>query len=63
MHKGPDKQIIRKKIEGFSFGLLASDEVRRASVVQITTPLSFNQFGVPLPGGLYDTAMGKLHFL
>lgn len=56
--KGADKQVIRKKVEGLSFGILASGEIRRASVVEITTPLSFNQFGVPLPGGLYDTAMG-----
>jgi len=53
-----EKRVIRKKVDSLSFGILSTEEVRKASVVQITTPLSFNQFGDILPGGLYDTAMG-----
>ncbi|XP_059472140.1 DNA-directed RNA polymerase I subunit RPA1 [Neocloeon triangulifer] len=56
--KGQDNQIVRKKIQKITFGLMSSDEIRKASVVQVTTPLSFDKFGAPLPGGLYDVLMG-----
>ncbi|XP_065342582.1 DNA-directed RNA polymerase I subunit RPA1 [Cloeon dipterum] len=59
--KGLDKNAIRKKVQQFSFGVLSSDEIRKASVVQITTSMSFNKLGEPLPGGLYDTLMGPSH--
>lgn len=55
LHTGP----IHTKVDGMTFGLYSADEIKKLSVVQVITPLAFNALGHPLPGGLYDPAMGK----
>lgn len=54
LHSGP----IHSKVDGVSFSLYSTEEIRKLSVVKVTTPLAFNALGHPLPGGLYDLAMG-----
>lgn len=57
MHTGP----IHTKLDGLTFSLYSADEIRKLSVVKVITPLGFNALGHPLPGGLYDPAMGKFY--
>ncbi|KAG8244811.1 DNA-directed RNA polymerase I subunit RPA1 [Homalodisca vitripennis] len=40
------------------FGIFTSDEIKKLSVVKISTPLTFTSLGHTLPGGLYDPALG-----
>ncbi|CAG2063947.1 unnamed protein product [Timema podura] len=42
-----------------TFSLFTAEEIRKLSVVKICTPLAFNLVGHPLPGGLYDPALGN----
>ncbi|XP_071449900.1 DNA-directed RNA polymerase I subunit RPA1 isoform X2 [Hetaerina americana] len=55
-----------KSTEGYSaldcvsFGLFSTDEIKKLSVLKVTTPLSFNSLGHPVSGGLYDKALGSL---
>ncbi|XP_034944340.1 DNA-directed RNA polymerase I subunit RPA1 [Chelonus insularis] len=42
------------------FSVFTVDDIRKLSVVQVCTPLSFNVLGHPLKGGLYDPALGPL---
>ncbi|KAG5175481.1 putative DNA-directed RNA polymerase I subunit RPA1 [Tribonema minus] len=53
-----DRQVIRHKVEEVKFGFLSGDEIRAISVKQITSPLTFDALNNPLPGGLYDPALG-----
>lgn len=57
VHTGP----IHSKLDGLSFSLYSAEEIRKLSVVKVITPLSFNALGHPLPGGLYDPAMGMFN--
>ncbi|XP_046400249.1 DNA-directed RNA polymerase I subunit RPA1 isoform X2 [Ischnura elegans] len=55
---------LTKCMEGYSaldcvsFGLFSSDEIKKLSVLKVTTPLSFDSLGHPVAGGLYDKALG-----
>lgn len=40
------------------FTVFTSEEIKRMSVVQVITGLTFDPLGHPLPGGLYDSLMG-----
>ncbi|KAK1366221.1 DNA-directed RNA polymerase subunit [Heracleum sosnowskyi] len=51
-------QVTSESIEAVQFGFLTADEVRRHSVKQITNPVVRDPLSEPLPGGLYDPAMG-----
>ncbi|CAB0006214.1 unnamed protein product [Nesidiocoris tenuis] len=46
--------------DGLLFSIFSAEEIRKLSVVKIITPLSFDSLSHPLPGGLYDPAMGPL---
>lgn len=39
---------------------MTDEEVRKHSVVKVTSPNLLDTLGGPLPGGLYDPAMGPL---
>ncbi|XP_063236510.1 DNA-directed RNA polymerase I subunit RPA1 [Bacillus rossius redtenbacheri] len=43
-----------------SFSLFSGEEIKKLSVVRISTPLVFNVLGHPLPGGLYDPSLGPM---
>ncbi|XP_055531445.1 DNA-directed RNA polymerase I subunit RPA1 [Wyeomyia smithii] len=40
------------------FSVFSADDIKRISVTKIVTPQSFDILGHPVPGGLYDPAMG-----
>lgn len=42
------------------FATYSDSEIEKVSVVEVTTPISFDDFGHPLPHGLYDPRMGPL---
>ena len=46
------------QIESVDFGVLSSKEIDRLSVKHITSPEVFDALGHPVPGGLYDLALG-----
>ena len=63
-------EAIHDEATSVSFGVYSAEEIRKLSVVEIVNPLSFNQLGHPVPGGLYDLHMGPftgkratLHFM
>lgn len=42
------------------FGFMTDAEVRKQSLVKITNPNMLDILEKPIPGGLYDSAMGPL---
>ena len=53
VHKPPSK------IVGVQFSMLSPEEIRKNSVVEITTPATYNN-NKPVTGGLFDPRMGVL---
>ena len=47
------------KIIGIQFSMLSPEEIRKSSVVEITSPVTFNN-NKPVMGGLFDPRMGVL---
>ncbi|KAF7998354.1 hypothetical protein HCN44_009752 [Aphidius gifuensis] len=47
-------------LETLTFLMYTADEIRKLSVVEITTPQSFNVLGHPYNNGLYDPRMGPI---
>ena len=47
------------KIIGIQFSMLSPDEIRKNSVVEVTSPVTFNN-NKPVMGGLFDPRMGVL---
>ncbi|KAL6555410.1 hypothetical protein OROGR_006668 [Orobanche gracilis] len=47
-------------VEAVRFGFFTDKEVRRHSVVKVTDPTLLDRLENPIPGGLYDPAMGPL---
>ncbi|CAN4109255.1 unnamed protein product [Withania somnifera] len=47
-------------VEAVHFSFMTDEEVRRHSVVKITSPNLLDTIGHPVSNGLYDTAMGSL---
>jgi len=50
--------VIRKQIENVSFGFYADEDVRSRSVCEVTSSVSVDALGTPLPNGVYDPRMG-----
>jgi len=44
------------------FSMFTADDIRKISVKQIITGLTFDKFGHPLSGGLYDPVLGKIFY-
>lgn len=51
-------QPIASYIGSVDFGFLSSEDIRALSVKRIQNPTTFNTLLHPVPGGLYDTALG-----
>ena len=51
-------QPIASYIESVNFGFLSSDDIRALSVKKIQNPTTFDSLLYPVPGGLYDGALG-----
>ncbi|QCE05239.1 DNA-directed RNA polymerase I subunit RPA1 [Vigna unguiculata] len=47
-------------VKAVAFSFLTSDDLRRSSLVKITNPILLNPLLHPVPGGLYDPALGPL---
>ena len=47
-----------EEITGVSFGFYDPEDVAAMSVKQIDVSLTFDEFGIPISGGLYDPALG-----
>jgi len=51
-------QPVASSIEAVHFNFLSSEEIKSLSVKRITNPTTFDALLHPIPGGLYDTALG-----
>jgi len=50
---------VSSAIGGVEFGFLSSADIRALSVKRITNPTTFDTLLNPVPGGLYDAALGN----
>lgn len=53
-------QGASEAVEAVHFSFMTDEEVRRHSVVKVTSPDLLDGLGLPVPNGLYDPAMGPL---
>ena len=51
-------QPIASHIGSVEFGCLSAEEIRAFSVKKIVNPTTFDTLLHPVPGGLYDAALG-----
>ncbi|KAI9830837.1 MAG: hypothetical protein M1819_005362 [Sarea resinae] len=51
-------QPVASSIQSVSFGFLSSEEIKALSVKRIHNPTTFDTLLHPIPGGLYDPALG-----
>ena len=51
-------QPVASHIGSVEFGLLSSEDVKSISVKKILNPTTFDTLLHPVPGGLYDAALG-----
>ncbi|MEM2210721.1 MAG: DNA-directed RNA polymerase subunit A' [Nitrososphaerales archaeon] len=49
-----------KVVEGIKFSLLSPSEIRKYSVIEITSPETYDEDGMPVQGGLMDSRLGTL---
>ena len=52
-------QPISSEIDGVEFSFLSADEVKAISVKRIENDSTFDSLLNPVPGGLYDPALGS----
>jgi len=52
------QNIIRNDVVEMGFGVYSEEEMKALSICKVTSPLSMDSLGNPLPGGLYDVRMG-----
>lgn len=55
------KKIHHLEAKNLRFSVFSSKNIRSLSVAKVVTPLLFDPLGHALPGGLYDSKMGKTH--
>jgi DNA-directed RNA polymerase I subunit RPA1 len=53
--------VIRDEVKATAFSFYTAEEVKKISVKRILTTASLDVLGNPIPGGLYDPAMGPLN--
>lgn len=51
---------VGKQISAIKFGILSPSDIRKMSVVEIETADTYDEDGVPIPGGLMDGRLGTL---
>lgn len=54
------QEVEIKQIDSIKFGVLAPAEIRRLSVMEITTDETYDQDGLAVPGGIMDTHLGTI---
>lgn len=52
--------VATETVEAVRFGFMSAEEVRRLSVVKVTTPKTIDAMNRPVPFGLYDPAFGPI---
>ncbi|XP_076878844.1 DNA-directed RNA polymerase I subunit RPA1 isoform X2 [Brachyhypopomus gauderio] len=52
------KETPWRRLEGMSFGMYSSDEIRKLSIKSITNPMLLDHVGNCAPSGLYDLSLG-----
>ncbi|GLI64445.1 hypothetical protein VaNZ11_007716 [Volvox africanus] len=60
MAAAPAKEVTTKQVAAVRFGFYSEDEIRKLSVVRITSPIAFDNMKIPLKDGLYDPRMGPV---
>lgn len=53
--------VIREEIKATAFSFYTAEEIKKISVKRILTTASLDVLGNPIPGGLYDPAMGPIN--
>jgi DNA-directed RNA polymerase I subunit RPA1 len=53
-----NQSIIRSRPTSIQFSIYTDDEVRQRSVCEISSSVSYDALGTPLPRGLYDPLLG-----
>jgi DNA-directed RNA polymerase I subunit RPA1 len=53
------RPVVSKLVSGVSFSFFDEDEVKKQSVIKLVSTAKFDSLQQPLPGGLYDPAMGS----
>lgn len=53
-------QGVSEGVEAVKFGLYTPEEIKKLSAVKITNTNLLDSIDRPLPGGLYDPALGPL---
>lgn len=53
-------QGATESVEAVQFSFYTDEEVRKQSFVKITNPTLLDNVDSPVPGGLYDPALGPL---
>ena len=51
-------QPIASYIGSVDFGFLSNEDIKALSVKEIQNPVTFDTLLHPVPGGLYDSALG-----
>ena len=51
-------QPVVSSIGNVGFGFLSSEEIKALSVKRVQNPTTFDSLLHPVPGGLYDSALG-----
>lgn len=54
----PLQGVVSSFINGCQFGFYTADQIRKISVLCITSPVSLDELGTPVRGGLYDPTLG-----
>ncbi|XP_053486245.1 DNA-directed RNA polymerase I subunit RPA1 [Ictalurus furcatus] len=52
------KETPWRRLDGMSFSMYSSEEIRKLSVKGVTNPLLLDNVGNPAPNGLYDLSLG-----
>lgn len=53
--------VIRDEVKATAFSFYTAEEIKKISVKRILTTASLDVLGNPIPGGLYDPAMGPIN--
>ena len=54
------EEIVRKVIDEIAFGLISPKHLRKQSVVEVSTPDTYDEDGAPITTGLMDGRLGTL---
>lgn len=50
--------MTSESVAAVQFSFMSAEDVRKHSVKQITNPILLDPIAEPIPGGLYDPALG-----